>query len=70
MNGPPTRNCGSFRLSPDLAEMLNVDAAGVAGQPLTRVLRLEEDEHGEMPLISALAVAAHFHRPACAQPSR
>lgn len=47
-------------LSPDLAEMLNVDAAGVAGQPLTRVLRLEEDEHGEMPLISALASRRTF----------
>ena len=47
-------------LSPDLAEMLNVDAAGVAGQPLTRVLRLEEDEHGEMPLISALASRRSF----------
>jgi len=47
-------------LSPNLAEMLNVDADGVAGQPLTRVLRLEEDEYGEMPLISALAARRGF----------
>jgi len=47
-------------LSPDLAGMLGVDPDGVAGQPLTRVLRLEEDEHGEMPLISALAARRGF----------
>ena len=42
-------------LSPDLADMLGVDPDGVAGLPLTRVVRLEEDGNGEMPLISALA---------------
>ena len=42
-------------LSPELAEHLGVDVAEVAGQPLTRALRLIENEHGEMPLISALA---------------
>jgi signal transduction histidine kinase len=47
-------------LSADLAEMLGVDADGVAGQPLTRVVRLEEDENGEMPLISALAARRGF----------
>jgi len=47
-------------LSPDLAELLGVEPDGVAGQPLTRVLRLEEDEHGEMPLISALAARRGF----------
>jgi signal transduction histidine kinase len=47
-------------LSPDLAELLGVDADGVAGQPLTRVVRLEEDENGEMPLISALAARRGF----------
>lgn len=47
-------------LSPDLAEMLAVDADNVAGQPLTRIVRLEEDENGEMPLISALAVRRGF----------
>ena len=47
-------------LSTDLAELLGVDATDVAGQPLTRVVRLEEDEDGEMPLISALAARRGF----------
>lgn len=47
-------------LSPDLAELLGVSADDVAGQPLTRLLRLEEDEAGEMPLISALAARRGF----------
>ena len=47
-------------LSPDLAELLGVDSDSVAGQPLTRVVRLEEDEAGEMPLISALAARRDF----------
>ena len=47
-------------LSSDLAELLGVDPDGVAGQPLTRVLRLEEDDAGEMPLISALASRRGF----------
>jgi signal transduction histidine kinase len=47
-------------LTPDLAELLGVDSDDVAGQPLTRVLRLEEDEAGEMPLISALAARRGF----------
>ena len=42
-------------LSPELAEHLGVDVAEAAGQPLTRAMRLIENEHGEMPLISALA---------------
>jgi signal transduction histidine kinase len=47
-------------LSPDLAELLGVDSGDVAGQPLTRVVRLEEDDAGEMPLISALAARRGF----------
>ncbi len=47
-------------LSPDLAELLGVDPDDVAGQSLTRVLRLEEDDGGEMPLISALAARRSF----------
>ena len=47
-------------LSPDLAELVGVDPDAVAGQPLTRVVRLEEDESGEMPLISALAARRGF----------
>jgi signal transduction histidine kinase len=47
-------------LSTDLAEFLGVDVAEVAGQALTRIVRLEEDEAGEMPLISALAARRGF----------
>ena len=47
-------------LSPDLAELLGVAADAVAGQPLTRVVRLDEDDAGEMPLISALAARRGF----------
>jgi signal transduction histidine kinase len=47
-------------LSPDLADLLGVDPSEVAGQPLTRVVRLDEDEGGEMPLISALAARRGF----------
>ncbi len=49
-------------LSSELAELLGVDPDSVAGQPLTRVVRLEEDENGEMPLISALAARRGFTR--------
>lgn len=47
-------------LSADLAELLGVSPDDVAGQPLTRLVRLEEDEAGEMPLISALAARRGF----------
>lgn len=47
-------------LSSDLADLLGVNPDEVAGQPLTRVLRLDEDEAGEMPLISALAARRGF----------
>ena len=47
-------------LSPELADMLGVEPDRVAGQPLTRILRLEEDDSGEMPLISALAARRGF----------
>ncbi len=42
-------------LTPDLADLLGVRGENVAGQPLTRVVRLEEDAAGDMPLIAALA---------------
>jgi signal transduction histidine kinase len=42
-------------LSPELADYLGVELAEAAGQPITRVVRLEENEAGEMPLINALA---------------
>jgi signal transduction histidine kinase len=47
-------------LSPELAEHLGVDLPEIGGQPLTRALRLEENEDGEMPLISALAARRGF----------
>jgi signal transduction histidine kinase len=47
-------------LSAELAELLGVDVAEAAGQTLTRIVRLEEDEAGEMPLISALAARRSF----------
>lgn len=47
-------------LSPELADYLGVDVGEAAGQPLTRILRLEEDEAGEMPLLSAVAGRKNF----------
>jgi len=47
-------------LSPDLAAMLGVDLAEAAGAPLTRIVQLEEDSSGEMPLIAALATRRGF----------
>jgi signal transduction histidine kinase len=47
-------------LSERLAEILGVHAADVARQPLTRILRFDENEEGEMPLISALAARRPF----------
>jgi signal transduction histidine kinase len=47
-------------LSEDLAQQLGVDAAEAIGQPLTRVLRLEEGDDGAMPLLTALAARSPF----------
>ena len=47
-------------LSSEFAGLLGVEVADAAGAPLTRVLRLEEDGDGEMPLISALAARRGF----------
>jgi len=47
-------------LSSDLADLLGVDVAEASGAPLTRIVRLEEDSNGEMPLISALAGRREF----------
>jgi signal transduction histidine kinase len=47
-------------LSAELADHLGVDPAETAGLPLTRVVKLDEDEAGEMPLISALAARLGF----------
>lgn len=42
-------------MSTEFAELLGTDVADAAGAPLTRIVKLEEDTDGEMPLISALA---------------
>jgi signal transduction histidine kinase len=47
-------------LSSEFAGLLGVEVADSAGAPLTRMVRLEEDESGEMPLISALAARRSF----------
>ncbi|WP_155263011.1 sensor histidine kinase [Sphingomonas segetis] len=47
-------------LSSEFANLLGVEVAEAAGAPLTRILRLEEDADGEMPLISALAARRGF----------
>lgn len=47
-------------LSPDLADLFGVDLGEASGAPLTRLLKLEDDAGGEMPLISALAARRGF----------
>ncbi|WP_162888104.1 ATP-binding protein [Sphingomonas mesophila] len=47
-------------MSSDLADLLGVGAGDVAGQPLTRLLRLVEGEDGEMPLLTAMAARTAF----------
>ncbi|HEU5483249.1 MAG TPA: HAMP domain-containing sensor histidine kinase [Sphingomicrobium sp.] len=47
-------------MAPSLAELLSLDAEAVAGQPLTKLFRLEENEEGEMPLLAALATRTGF----------
>ncbi|HYX47918.1 MAG TPA: HAMP domain-containing sensor histidine kinase, partial [Sphingomicrobium sp.] len=42
-------------LSSEFAERLGITVADAAGAALTRIVRLEEDADGEMPLINALA---------------
>lgn len=47
-------------LSADFAKLLDVEVGDAAGAALTRIVRLEENDDGEMPLISALAVRRNF----------
>jgi signal transduction histidine kinase len=47
-------------LSGGLAELLGVEAADAAGEQLTRLIKLEENDSGDMPLISALAARRGF----------
>ena len=47
-------------LAPDLAERLKIDPADAMGQPLTRYLKLDEDDDGTLPLLAGLAARAPF----------
>ncbi len=47
-------------ISDELAEYLGISAEDAAGQPLTRLVRLDEDEAGEMPMLSAVATRRAF----------
>lgn len=47
-------------IAPALAERLSVGPAEAAGQPLTKLFRLEEGESGDMPLLDALAARQDF----------
>lgn len=47
-------------LSAEFAELLGVEVDDAAGAPLMRFVRLEEDESGEMPLMTALAARSDF----------
>ena len=67
-NGRPTRSFGSSRFRPTLPNCSASMSQKAAGAPLTRILRLEEDDDGDMPLISALAARRGFYRPARPQP--
>ncbi|QNM82959.1 HAMP domain-containing histidine kinase [Sphingomonas sabuli] len=47
-------------LAPQLADMLDVDTAAPVRSPLTRLVRLVEDDDGAMPLLDALASRTGF----------
>jgi signal transduction histidine kinase len=47
-------------LSPDLAEQLGTEAKAAVGLPLTRLVQLEADDVGDMPLLGALAGRSDF----------
>ncbi len=47
-------------VSADLAEWLGEDPADAVGQPLTRYLRIEENDEGQMPLLAGLATRSAF----------
>jgi signal transduction histidine kinase len=47
-------------LSGDFARLVGIDAEAAAGMPLTRLLQLEENDDGDMPLIAALAARHGF----------
>lgn len=47
-------------ISDAAAEIMGVSATEASGQALTRLVKLEEDEQGEMPLLQALASRSGF----------
>lgn len=47
-------------VSAPLAEILGVDPEAAIGQPLTKLVKLEEEESGDMPLLAALAARRSF----------
>ena len=47
-------------LSSEFANIVGIAAESVVGEPLTRLLRLDEDDNGEMPLLAALAARRAF----------
>lgn len=47
-------------LAPNLAERLQIDQADAMGQPLTRFLKLDEDDDGTLPLLAGLAAREAF----------
>lgn len=47
-------------LSPDMAEQLGTEPKAAVGLPLTRLVQLEADEAGDMPLLGALAGRSDF----------
>ena len=47
-------------LARDLAQRLKIDPADAMGQPLTRYLKLDEDDDGALPLLAGLASRAAF----------
>jgi len=47
-------------ISPGLAEKLGVSAEEAVGQPLTRLFKLEEDDDGELPLLTAATSRSEF----------
>lgn len=47
-------------VSAGLAEKIGLPAAEAIGKPLTRLLKLEEDESGELPLLAAVASRSDF----------
>ena len=52
-------------LSPDLAKAIGTDLTEVVGEPLTRLLKLEEDADGDMALMRGVAARTSFSGQRC-----